>query len=212
MSFHCTWFNEGCGFGYWAIAHWEAIVCWSFRSKSLQWLSFTQLPMTNDQLPEQPLLTKVYIAVDFQSQGHFFCGTFIVYEHYFPKLLLRIVVFVMDQYRWNPQLTPGLIYKQPATRVGVTHHCLQAHQNIPDIRFAILIGSVYNWPRIHYLSFAWQEIGHRKPLGGTPGNSCWGCATRFSKSWPYFRPKNVIFHTLFQTRPLKSIPVFRRGL
>ena len=23
---------------------------------------------------------------------------------------------------------------------------------------------------------------------------------------PYFRPKNVIFHTCFQTRPLKSIP------
>ena len=29
------------------------------------------------------------------------------------------------------------------------------------------------------------------------------------KSWPDFRPKNVIFHTCFQTRPLKSIPVFR---
>ena len=28
---------------------------------------------------------------------------------------------------------------------------------------------------------------------------------------PYFRPKNVIFHTCFQTRPLKSIPVFRPG-
>ena len=27
----------------------------------------------------------------------------------------------------------------------------------------------------------------------------WGCATRFSKSWPYFRPKNVIFNTRFQT-------------
>ena len=33
---------------------------------------------------------------------------------------------------------------------------------------------------------------------GTPGNSWWGCAARFSKSWNYFRPKNVIFHTLFQ--------------
>ena len=43
---------------------------------------------------------------------------------------------------------------------------------------------------------------------GTPGNSWWRCATQFSKSWPYFRPKNVIFHT----RPLKSIPVFRPGL
>ena len=38
------------------------------------------------------------------------------------------------------------------------------------------------------------------------------CAARFSKSWPYFRPKNVIFHTRFQTRPLKSILVFRQKL
>ena len=49
-------------------------------------------------------------------------------------------------------------------------------------------------------------------VGGTCGNSWWGCAARFSKSWPDFRPKNVIFHTRFLTRPLKSIPVFRPGL
>ena len=48
--------------------------------------------------------------------------------------------------------------------------------------------------------------------GDTPGNSWWGCAARFLKSWPDFRPKNVIFHTRFQTRPLKSIPVFRPAL
>ena len=29
---------------------------------------------------------------------------------------------------------------------------------------------------------------------------------------PYFRSKNVIFHARFQTRHLKSIPVFRPGL
>ena len=29
--------------------------------------------------------------------------------------------------------------------------------------------------------------------GGTPGNYWWGCAALFSKSSPYFRPKNVIF-------------------
>ena len=27
--------------------------------------------------------------------------------------------------------------------------------------------------------------------GGTPENSWWGCAVRFSKSQPYFGPKNV---------------------
>ena len=38
-----------------------------------------------------------------------------------------------------------------------------------------------------------------------------GCVTRFSTSWPYFRPKHVIFHTRFKTWPLKSIPVFIPG-
>ena len=42
-------------------------------------------------------------------------------------------------------------------------------------------------------------------------NSWWGRAARLFTSWPHFRPKNVIFHTRFQTRPLKSIPVFRPG-
>ena len=44
--------------------------------------------------------------------------------------------------------------------------------------------------------------------GSTPGNSWWGCAAWFSKSWPDSRPKNVIFRTRFQTRPLNSILVF----
>ena len=41
------------------------------------------------------------------------------------------------------------------------------------------------------------------PLSKNPGGYCWeflvGGAALFSKSWPYFRPKNVIFHTRFQT-------------
>ena len=49
-------------------------------------------------------------------------------------------------------------------------------------------------------------------MGGIPGNFQWACATHFSKSWPRFSLKNVIFHTCFQTLPLKSIPVFRSGL
>ena len=50
------------------------------------------------------------------------------------------------------------------------------------------------------------------PLGGTAENYWWGCAARFFRSWPDFRPKNIIFYTPFQTRTLKSIPVFRPGL
>ena len=49
-----------------------------------------------------------------------------------------------------------------------------------------------------------------------PGGYSWeflvGCVVRFFKSWPNFRPKNVIFHTRCQTRTLKSILVFRPGL
>ena len=41
-------------------------------------------------------------------------------------------------------------------------------------------------------------------LGGIPGNSWWGCAARFSKSTPYFRPKNVNNHTRFQAWPLRN--------
>ena len=47
---------------------------------------------------------------------------------------------------------------------------------------------------------------------GIPGNSWWGRAARFSKSWLQFRPKYVIFYTRFQTRPLKSVLVFRPAI
>ena len=40
---------------------------------------------------------------------------------------------------------------------------------------------------------------------GTSGNSWWGCAAQFSKSWPYFRRKNVIFHIHSQTWPLRKL-------
>ena len=42
--------------------------------------------------------------------------------------------------------------------------------------------------------------------GDTSENSWWGCAARFFRSCPDFRPKNVIFHSHFQIRTLKSIP------
>ena len=56
------------------------------------------------------------------------------------------------------------------------------------------------------------QVSRRSRRQVSPGNSWWGCAARFFRSWPNFRPKNVIFHARFQTRPLKSIPVWRIGL
>ena len=49
------------------------------------------------------------------------------------------------------------------------------------------------------------------PGGGSSWEFLVGAAW-FSKSWPYLRPKNVIFHTRFQTRSVKSTPTFRPGL
>ena len=60
--------------------------------------------------------------------------------------------------------------------------------------------------------FATEGVRGSIARGGTPRNSWWGCVARFFKSWPDFRPKNVILHTRSQTRPLKSIHVFRPGL
>jgi len=51
-----------------------------------------------------------------------------------------------------------------------------------------------------------SEAAPKYPGAGSPTNSSWGCAAPFFKSWPDFRPKNVIFYTRFQTGPLKSIP------
>ena len=48
--------------------------------------------------------------------------------------------------------------------------------------------------------------------GGTLRNSWWGCVARTSKCWPYFRPKNVIFHTRFQTWPAKIHTRFQISL
>ena len=60
----------------------------------------------------------------------------------------------------------------------------------------------------YVLTMAWGGTG------GTPGDSCGGGggAARFCKSWSFFRPQNVIFHTRFQTWPLKSRPVVSPGI
>ena len=73
------------------------------------------------------------------------------------------------------------------------------------------------WSGAHYdaLAFRFSPIRLRfsTPRGGTPENSWWGCAARFSKSWPLFQTKKCNFphpfsdqtskiHTRFQTWPL----------
>ena len=47
---------------------------------------------------------------------------------------------------------------------------------------------------------------HQCPGGSTPRILGWGCAVWFSRPWPC---KYIIFHTLFQTWPPKSLPHFK---
>ena len=49
-----------------------------------------------------------------------------------------------------------------------------------------------------------RKIWHLHAPGEVLPKSLGGCAARFSKPWPYFRPKYMIFHTPFQTWPRKS--------
>ena len=63
----------------------------------------------------------------------------------------------------------------------------------------------------HYTGSLTNKTSAKISQGGSaPGNSWWGCAAPFFfKSCPDFRPKNVILHTRFQTRTLKSPTVFQ---
>ena len=54
-------------------------------------------------------------------------------------------------------------------------------------------GATWKWLAWHF-----TQVGIIAGGGGTPGNSWLGCAAWFTKSWTYFRPKHVIFHTRFQ--------------
>ena len=96
---------------------------------------------------------------------------------------------------------------------------------LPSPAYSLYSSLPYEWVWIRYCIWpitinANREVNQsridkeinfpRRGEGGIPRNSWWGCAARFSKSWPYFRPKHArIFHTGFQTWPPKSIPIFR---
>ena len=58
------------------------------------------------------------------------------------------------------------------------------------------------WREIILLSRAWEwQLLNPRPRGGKgrySWDSWWGCAARFFKSWPNFRPKNVIFQICFK--------------
>ena len=60
------------------------------------------------------------------------------------------------------------------------------------------------------LTGEWQKPNLGPGAGGGGGYS-WEFLVGVCRPVLQIRPKNVIFHTRFQTRPLKSIPVFTTG-
>ena len=75
-------------------------------------------------------------------------------------------------------------------------------QNMRGFHHATILSSSFHGVRKEHLA-QWPPISDPKttkmPRGGTSRKIGWGCATRFLKPLPHFRPKSVIFLTLFQT-------------
>ena len=85
-------------------------------------------------------------------------------------------------------------------------------KGVTSFRQSLVFSFSFKKTRKEPLLTGWCE-SYRAAGGGTPGNSWWGFAARFFKSWPYFRPKTCHFphlfsdktskiHTRFQTWPL----------
>ena len=73
-------------------------------------------------------------------------------------------------------------------------------QNMRGFHHATILSSSFHGVRKERLAqwppFLTQK--RQKCPGGTSRKIGWGCAARFLKPLPYFRPKSVIFPTLFQ--------------
>ena len=59
--------------------------------------------------------------------------------------------------------------------------------------------------------FDWGVAETKSRSRGGGGGYSWEFLVGVCRPVLQIRPKNVIFHTRFQTRPLKSIPVFTTG-
>ena len=65
--------------------------------------------------------------------------------------------------------------------------------------------------RVWFLSFVLNRVHNLRAGGVLLGILGEGVLPGFPNPDPISDQKNVIFHTYFQTRPLKSIPFFRPG-
>ena len=102
--------------------------------------------------------------------------------------------------------------QRPSIKILLCSHQMQFIFDLPkEIKKDTKLRTLYLPLWKSTSGFLTSRPGGRGREGGIR-NSWWGCAALFSKSWPYFRPKHAIFHTRFQTWPLKSIPVFRTDI
>ena len=76
-----------------------------------------------------------------------------------------------------------------------------------QIPLAKIFQAFRTWILLHSPSLGLLANPIAAPPGGggrTPGNSWWGYAARFSKSWPYFRPKKCNFPYPFSDLALRQ--------
>lgn len=99
-------------------------------------------------------------------------------------LIYRMWVIVCAWEAWT-------ILNRARDWVGVVSNCSMDCFSLRSSCFRFLLTKQRNHPR------------HAR--GGTPGNSRWDCAAWFSTSWPYFRPKSVIFRKIHPFSDLASL-------
>ena len=137
---------------------------------------------------------------------------------------------------WNSCFFPALVFLLGVWSLWVLKHlprlpsCFSSREIIPAV-LCVLVkyfcsNMVPRWP-VLLLSF-WKSPWKKKRIlffhiginttnkssrneAKIFGTQMFGslCAERFSKPWPYNRPKYMIFHITFQTWPRKSAPHFR---
>ena len=129
----------------------------------------------------------------------------------------KLLVFCQN----SAKLTSTIHPIRCAVALG-TSTCCQLKVVLPSKRKGLLQHTVYQkvsaLARLAFYLLILKETSVRSRRGwgggGTSGNSWCECTARFSKSWTYFRSKNVIFHTFsdlaskiytyLQTWPLRN--------
>ena len=133
---------------------------------------------------------------------------------------LSFFIFFKEQ-QPTQKLVTSLIYHFGVTVYGNMLQSRQVHSALLIFAQNVFVIICFSHPLrlpcrccLAFLTLTVRLFSSKSPVkippregGCTPQNFGWECAARFSKPRPYFRPKYIIVHTPFQTRPQKSVPI-----